>query len=114
LNSIILVSSVTGANFQVDLFLLLVSAFQDDKLACCSRQKGMSENKNRNNIQAAEMEELKELEQELLSLRRMRSSLHAVECMVGCLKQNVLLAIKNGNTLADLNQGWDIFFTGKK
>ncbi|KAG5831408.1 hypothetical protein ANANG_G00303420 [Anguilla anguilla] len=74
----------------------------------------MSEINIRENLRAAEIKELKQLQQELLALRRVRSSLHAVERMVGCLSQNVQLAIKNGDTLADLNQGWNVFFTGKK
>ncbi|KAJ8250389.1 hypothetical protein COCON_G00223110 [Conger conger] len=65
-------------------------------------------------LSAAEILERKQLQQELLALRRIRSSLHTVERMVGCFSQNVQLAIKNGDALADLNQGWNVFFTGKK
>ncbi|KAJ8359831.1 hypothetical protein SKAU_G00163560 [Synaphobranchus kaupii] len=74
----------------------------------------MSEVNIRHNPRAAEIKELKQLQQELLALRRIRSSLHVVERMVVCLSQNVQLAIKNGDTLTDLNQGWNVFFTGQK
>ncbi|KAI1894551.1 hypothetical protein AGOR_G00116950 [Albula goreensis] len=74
----------------------------------------MSNIKSGNNPSAADMDEFNQLKQELMALRRIRSSLHAVERMIGCLNQNVQLAIKNEDTLADLNQAWSIFFTGKK
>ncbi|KAK1171015.1 hypothetical protein AOXY_G7997 [Acipenser oxyrinchus oxyrinchus] len=58
--------------------------------------------------------ELQLLQQELQALQQIRSSLKAVKQMVGCLNQNLQLSIKNSHNLAELNQGWKIFFTGQK
>ncbi|KPP73637.1 hypothetical protein Z043_107255, partial [Scleropages formosus] len=58
--------------------------------------------------------ELKQLQQELEALRRTRASVRALERMAACARQNIQIAIKNTDTLSDLNQGWQIFFTGKK
>ncbi|KAL4641278.1 hypothetical protein GN956_G11469 [Arapaima gigas] len=71
-------------------------------------------NKSQYVVSAETTDELEQLQQELEALRRTRASVNALERMAACLKQNIQIAIKNTDTLSDLNQGWEIFFTGKK